>query len=138
MATRLYFPATEAAAVSPAFDGASKWSDTGQALRRKLANVKGSSAITAGTTISFTIAGLDRQYVSTRMDSGIAFTAFTDTVGIQLMTREFATTDNVDVLTILVKIVSEDGNTVRATFMNGAMNTTLEFINNATHRNAGG
>lgn len=138
MATRLYFPATEASPVNPAIDAG--WDDIGGLLRRKLADTKGSSAITIGSTISITEDTLndaiDRQYVSTRMNAGIVFTATTHTVSMQLMVREYATTDNVDMAITCIKIVSEDGNTVRATIKAiGGGFLTLEFINNVSHRN---
>src|SRR5688572_19763498 len=53
--TRLYFPASEAAPVSPSFRG--NWSNTSEASRFKLANTKGSSAITQGTQIGPWTAG---------------------------------------------------------------------------------
>jgi hypothetical protein len=136
MATRLYFPASDAAAVTPGFHA--DWTYTSQALRRKLADTKGSSAITIGSRIGPWTPGqkaLDRQYVSTRMNAGIAFNTPVDGFGCQLMVREYATADNVDKLLVGVRIVSEDGNTVRATLRVPFAGNNVEFINNATHRN---
>lgn len=138
MATRLYFPASEAAPVSSAFDAG--WEYTSEAVSRKLANVKGSSSIAAGTQIGPWTAGqdaLDRQYISTRMDAGITFTAGVTTYKGQLMAREYAGTDNVDRYRFIIKVISEDGTVVRST-LNGSItssNVTGEFVNNATHRN---
>jgi hypothetical protein len=52
-----------------------------------------------------------------------------------LMVREFATADNVDRLLVGVRVVSEDGNTVRAVLRVPISGNPTEFINNATHRN---
>jgi hypothetical protein len=135
MPTRLYFPASDAAAVSPAFD--SSWTYVSEALRRKLADTKGSSAITIGTQIGPWTPGqkaLDRQYVSTRMNAGIAFT-FGATYKAQLMVREYNNGDNVTTVVTHVRIVSEDGNTVRRVLSASDTNVGSEFINNVTHRN---
>lgn len=136
MATRLYFPTTDAAAVTPAFD--SSWNYTTEALRRKLNNTKGTTAITAGTQIGPWTVGqkaLDRQYISTRMAAGVAFTFAGALMSAQLMVREFATGDDVTRTWVVVKIISEDGNTVRRVWHSGIATTSAEFINNATHRN---
>jgi hypothetical protein len=139
MATRLYFPASDAAAVSPAFNAG--WDYVSEALRRKLADTKGSSAITAGTQIGPWTPGdfaLDRQYVSTRLAAGIVFTAGVTTYKGQLMTREFNNSDNANSIRHNIKIVSEDGSTVRVELTGGGIagsSSTTEFINNATHRN---
>jgi hypothetical protein len=137
MATRLYFPASDAAAVTPGFHA--DWTYTSEALRRRLAHVKGSSAITAGTQIGpWTPAqkALDRQYISTRMAAGVTFTISPGgSYKCNLMVREFATADNVDRLLVGVRVVSEDGNTVRAVLRVPISGNPTEFINNATHRN---
>jgi hypothetical protein len=135
MATRLYFPLDEAPAITPAF--AAGWSYNSEGLRRKLADTKGSSAITIGSQIGPWTSGqlaLDRQYISTRMDAGITFTAAVTTVKAQLMVREYNNGDNVDRISLHIRILSEDGLTVRATLRNGA-SAQAEFVNNATHRN---
>ena len=136
--TTLYFPASTAAAITPTQDAA--WDDTGQFVRRKLADTKGSSSIAAGTTINITEdtgnQALDRQYISTRMNADAVFTSGVTTITSVLMMREFATTDDVDKCILGVRILSEDGSTVRATlFTVSNHGTTGEFINNATHRN---
>jgi hypothetical protein len=137
MPTRFYFPASTAADVSPVFTG--PWDNTASAGRYKLAQTKGSSAITTGSTISAPSGGnggLDRQYISDPMSAGITFTSGSTTVKGQLMTREYNNGDNLDRLIMLVKIVSQDGNTLRATVWNkNIYGTAEEFINNATHRN---
>lgn len=135
--TRLYFPASEASVVTPAFDGT--FGTNAEVTRFKLANTKGSSAITIGTQIGpWTSASnaSDRMFVSTRMDAGITFTSGSTTISGQLMVREYANTDNVDKIVLVIKVVSEDGGTVRATIRNITNAATgAEFINNATHRN---
>jgi len=136
--TTLYFPASTAAAITPTQDAA--WDDTGQFVRRKLADTKGSSSIAAGTTINITEdtgnQALDRQYISTRMNADAVFTSGVTTITSVLMMREFANTNDVNQCILGVRILSEDGSTVRATlFTVSNHGTTGEFINNATHRN---
>ncbi len=144
MATRLYFPAVTAAAVSPAFDTGG-WGYTSEALRRKLANTKGSSAITIGSQIGPWTAGvsqyaLDRQYVSTRMDAGVVWkgVAPLTTVSMQLMCREYALSDNVSNLSTVIKVFSEDGLTERWLWKQCSYGAGNEMINNVTHQNKGG
>jgi hypothetical protein len=137
MATRLYFPASDAPAITPGFHA--DWTYTSEALRRRLAHVKGSSAITAGTQIGAWTPGqkaLDRQYISTRMAAGVTFTISPGgSYKCNLMVREYATADNIDRLLVGVRVVSEDGNTVRAVLRVPLSSNPTEFINNATHRN---
>jgi hypothetical protein len=139
MPTRLYFPLDTASPVNPGFN--SGWEYVSEALRRKLADTKGSSAITVGSQIGPWTPGqdaLDRQYVSTRLNAGIVFTAGVTTYKGQLMTREYNNGDNVTGIRHCVKIVSEDGSTVRVELTGGGLPTSSsagEFINNATHRN---
>lgn len=137
MATRLYFTLTQAAAISPAFD--SGWDYVSEALRRKLADTKGSSSITVGNQIGPWASGqqaLDRQYISTRMNAGVIFNNPATTVKGQIMVREYATTDNVASIWYTIKIISEDGNTVRITVRPFEQKAVTEFISNVTHRNA--
>ncbi len=135
-ASRFYFPASEAADVSPAFD--ISWTDTDDAVRRKLAITKGSSAIAVGSTVSFTQTdfALDRQYVSPPMT---AQTILGSTVAkMQLMVREFDAADNVDYVIVSLSVVSNDGTTLKHNLLNFAGYGTVgtEFINNATCRNS--
>lgn len=135
-AARLYFPASTAAAVSPAFNGF--WSSTTGAVRRELAITKGTSAIAAGSTISFGAATdfvLDRQYVSPPMKAQTIVGS--TTIKMQLMTREYDLADNVDYVITSVRVFSNDGTTEKANLLNFAGYGTVgnEFINNATHRN---
>jgi hypothetical protein len=135
---RFYFPASTAAAVSPAFDA--NWTFTSEAARFKLADTKGSSAITTGTQIGPWTSGqipLDRQYVSTRMDAGVVFTAASSAFQSQIMTREYATNDDITTWVMIIRVVSEDAATVRATLYANTNATGTEYINNATHRNQG-
>lgn len=136
MPTRFYFPADTAADVSPAYDAG--WNYAAEALRRALANVKGSSAITTGTQVGPWTSGnkaLDRQYVSNKL----AAQRISGTCKMQLMVREYADTDNVAAIYLCVKVVSEDGSTVRGTLLSLNYYAGIsEFINNATHRNKKG
>lgn len=136
-ATRLYFPASSASDVNPAFNG---WADSTQGVRRELANTKGSSAIAAGTTIDITEdtgnRELDRQYVSNPMIAGVVFTSGSTTVASVVMMRELAGTDDVDKCILSLRVFSEDGNTLRATILTlGNYGPVLEFVANASHRN---
>ena len=99
MATRFYFPASEAAAVTPGFDAG--WNYNSEALRRRLARPKGSSAIAAGTQVGAWTAAqtpehmaLDRQYISDEIAAG----TISGTCKGQLMVREHNNGDNVDKL----------------------------------------
>ncbi|MGH9651115.1 MAG: hypothetical protein ACRD3I_11675, partial [Terriglobales bacterium] len=135
--TRFYFPSgtSYSATVSPGFD--SGWNYTSEASRFTMRTTKGATAIAAGTQIGAWTAtagqrALDRQYISAPM----AAQTISGTVLMQLMVREFATTDNVDRCIIKVLIVSHDGATVRGTPLAiGNYSTTAEFVSNATHRN---
>ena len=133
---RFYLPGTEAAPVSPAFDGA--WEYNSEALRRKLRVSKDTSTVSAGTTIGPWTSGedaLDRQYVSERLAAGIVFDTST-TVKMQLMCRELAVADNVGTCKMGIWIVSEDGQTVRATLLAVAnySPTTTERPTTATNK----
>lgn len=136
MPTRFWFPLDTLPDVNPPFQGA--WGATAEALRRCLVTTKGASAITVGTQIDIAAGAgsnaLDRQYTSARLAAGqqVGGRALTG----QLMVREYATTDNVDRELIWAGIVSADGQTLRTTLLSLAnYGPTLEFINNATHRN---
>ncbi len=136
MATRFYFPASEAAAATPNFDGG--WNYTSEALRRRLAKPKGSSAIAAGTQIGAWTAGqtpehmaLDRQYISDPIVGG----TISGTAKGQLMVREHNNGDNVDKLICKAWVMKPDG-TSRGTLLAIAhYGTAGEFINNVSMRN---
>jgi hypothetical protein len=137
MATRFYFPATTVADVNPA-PGA--WNYITEAVFRYLAKTKGASPITLGTQVGPWTAtagqkALDRVYVSDPLSPQ----TISGTAKMQLMVREYATSDNVDQLILLIKVVSGNGATVRGTLLAlGNYASTAEFINNATHRNKKG
>jgi hypothetical protein len=135
MATRFYFPVSDAAAITPAVH--SNWGYTSEALVRKLNSVKGSSAITTGSQIGAWTPGqqaLDRQYISDGMAAGIVFTNAVTSFTMQLMVREYAAADNVDRIVLAIRVLSNDGSTVRVVLRNSS-SSAGEFINNATHRN---
>jgi hypothetical protein len=135
--TTLYFSAASSThGITPSFDAG--WNYTSEALRRDLLTAKSAGeSLTIGTQIGPWTAtagqtALDRQYISGQLQAQTISGTFTG----QLMTREYATTDNVDQLYVAVKVISSDGATVRATlFAFANATTTAEFINNATHRN---
>lgn len=131
---RLYFPAATAAPVGVSPDAG--WNYTSERLERSFALIKGSSAIAIGTQVGPWTAtagqtALDRTYVS----PPLAAQEISGTVSMQLMVREYAGTDNVDQVRLVIKVVSNDGGTVRATLYSGNGSTTAEFVNNVTHRN---
>lgn len=140
MATRWWFPLTTAAEVSPAFDAAWTFTTDTDTVRRKLAFTKAASAITAGGQIGAWTPGLialSRQYVSAPLEAGIVFTSGVTTVTMQLMCREVGTGSNIDRSHLGVRIVSEDGVTVRATLLVVANYfANVEFGNLASQRNA--
>ena len=136
--SRLWFPTTEAPAVSPAFQ--TGWEDTTEGERRKLRNVKGSDTITVGQTVDIvedsSNQDLDRQFTSTRMAAGVAFTSGITAVSSQLMVREINNNDDVDKCILGIRIVSDDGLTLRATLLAVAnYGVTAEFVNATTMRN---
>lgn len=112
MVTRLYFPFTEPAPISPTQDAG--WEDTDGLLRRRLAHIKGASALADGTSIVYTTTqdGLDRQYISYPMKAGISFTGATVTM--QIMAKESAINDDAT-SRLGIRILSRDGATVRQT-----------------------
>ncbi len=135
-ATRFYFDASTAADVTASYDAG--WEYQSEAGRYKLNRTKGSSAITIGTQIGPWTAGsanqaLDRQYISDPIEAQ----TISGTVKGQVMSREYNTSDNVNRMYITVKVVSNDGSSVRGTLL--ALNTyytNAELISNVTHRNA--
>lgn len=111
MPTRFYFPALTEAPVSPAFGG---WGETDGALRRKMVTTKGTSAISEGTSHSWTAGQtqLDRQYVS----DPIAAQTISGTAKGQLMCREFDAADNAS-FRLRLFVVSADGSVERGTLL---------------------
>ncbi len=136
--SRFWFPTTEAPAVSPAFQ--TGWEDTAEGERRKLRNVKGTDTITVGQTVDIvqdsSDQDLDRQFTSTRMAAGVAFTSGITAVSSQLMVREINGNDDVNQCILGIRIVSDDGLTLRATLLAVAnYGVTAEFTNATTMRN---
>src|SRR3990167_2958720 len=135
MATRLYFPSTGTAPLTPAID--SVWDAYGEMSRRPMNKDRGTSASAVGTQVSWTAASaaaLDRQYIGPAMAAGNVFASAT-LIG-QLMVREYNNGDNTQYLYCGIRICNSTG-TIRTTLVTTATHTTLaEFINNASHRNA--
>lgn len=131
MATRIYLPSTGSAAVSPAYDGG--WTDTTQAAaRRKCATSKISSAMASVTVMdndgNAGATTLWRQYVS----DPIAAQSITGTIKGQIRASQDGNIDNV---AVCVKVVSNDGNTVRGTLLSlGAFVTPNAFPTSLTNR----
>lgn len=108
--TRFYLPSAGAAAVSPGFDAG--WEDTSIATRLKTVTTKIASAL---TTVNFTDVDttdrdiLFRQYVG---DPLVAQTINAQNVRLQMRASETLATNDM-FLTWVLKIVSNDGTTVR-------------------------
>jgi hypothetical protein len=137
VATTLYFAATAAPPVSPTTDPDAGWTSTSLREERALNDVKGSTAIAVGSTIDTAAgagsSGLDRVYVSRRLNGAQTISGTAD---MQLMVREFATTDNVDRGLIKAYVVNAAATSITGTLLAlGNYGPTLEFINNATCRN---
>lgn len=131
MATRFYLPSTGSAAVSPAYDS---WDNTTSPdSRLKCVTTKISSAIVQGSKLSWTSGEkkLARQYVS----DPVAVQTISGTVKMQIGGGERFSDDNVDKSYLSIRVVSEDGNTVRGTLLVlGNYFANVEF-NNGTGRN---
>jgi YD repeat-containing protein len=131
--SRVYF-STTAESVAPAFH--SQWNYTSEAARYKLSKTKGTSIVAAGTRIGPWTTGtlaLDRQYVS----DPLAAQTISGTVRGYMMMREYAGTDDVGYAYATMKVVSNDGTTLRGTLLTLSVyqGSFSEFINNASHKN---
>lgn len=110
MSSRLYLPVSTAAPVTPAIDA--NYNYTADALNRYLAQTKGSSAMTNGSTIS-PAAGqkaLDRAYVSDQL----AAQTLAGTVKCYLGCFELNNADN-EITQLGIWVVSADGSTILGT-----------------------
>lgn len=138
MPTRFYFSSNEPMTyITPAFSGgAAGWSGSSQASRHKMFTEKRNSPITAGTTIDLvnTANGkyLDRQYISQPLSTQQVISGVCTGY---LMTREFATTDNVDRVCCCLRLIDKQGNHKSTILPLSGYGTTAEFVNAATHRN---
>lgn len=131
MPTRYYLPSTGAAAVSPAFDGS--WEKSDQADRIKCVTTKIGSAMGTPARNGAAVNPSDtlvRQYVS----DPIGAQTITGTVKGQVICMETANSNNL-MAQLLIKVVSNDGGTVRGTAL--AHNTAAlsnEFALTLTNR----
>lgn len=133
MATRLYFTASTAAAVSPAPSGS--WDQITDVLYRKLSDTKGSSTLADGTLISvpaFTKT-LERSYVSTRMNSGITFDTGTNCI-FWIQVKKAGASALVQYVVISIRIVSEDGSTDRLASGVSTAGASSEYTTSMTSR----
>jgi hypothetical protein len=132
--TRFYFPASSAASETTTPDAG--WNYTSEVSRHNLSASKGSSAITAGTTIgplsgTATHKGVDRMWFT----PAVGAQTISGTVSMMLMTREVAGTDNIDRPWMGIYVVR--GNSKVATLLALGVQTgaaTTEWVANATHR----
>lgn len=125
MSRRWYLPSTGAAAVSPAF---AAWDDSSEADRLKMVTTRISSAMANKiVTDNFGIVNekqLWRQYVSDPLAPG----AISGTVSGQVRCSESLATANQDEVCLCVKVVSNDGSTLRGTLLAlGFYGTTKEY-----------
>jgi len=114
MASRFYLDNTAAAAITPGF---AAWSRTADADRKRMHTTKDASAMASRTFTTITAAnntGLIRQYISDPLAGGIAFVT-SDTFTCVIRAMESAINDNINRQPICVKVISEDGATLRAT-----------------------
>jgi len=135
MVTRVYFPETEAAPVTPPSPGA-EW-EHNNGVTRKLLRTPDASAL---ATTAYTPDAADhlvnqdamhRQYVSDKLDAQ----ALSGNVKAQLQCIEANAGNNL-FLTFVVKVISEDGTTERATLLAITRDTTTEIDNSPlTNRN---
>ena len=116
MGTRFYFPASSGAVVTPTIDSA--WNDYEDYVSRRLSQTKGTSTLAFGSSIDWTSGSkaLDRQYVSDKMQSGIEFSTSVTVKG-QLVIKESGSNDNVGQIMLGIRVVSQDGGTVRRTLL---------------------
>ncbi len=136
MATRFYFPDSQAAPVTPPAAGA-EWEHV-NAQTRALLTVADSSAL---ANTAYTPDGADdltdkdalhRQYVSAALAA--------QTIGVQGITAQFqcfeANAANNLFLTFVIKVISNDGTTVQATILAITRDTSTELTTTtATNRN---
>lgn len=132
----LFFRNNDTPTISPVFSGT--WQNSTQAVRRMMSVDKNKDAITTGTTIDIGAAAganaLDRQYVTPGLAQGQFINGF---VSGQLMVREeVLDNDFVDRVLMCMKLVSNDGQTIRGTLLNlGLWSSQVEFLNSVTCRN---
>jgi hypothetical protein len=123
MSTRFYFPSSGAAAVSPAFD--SLWDTTSAAVRLKLTHPKGStSSVGSGTLTDGGLTGVvdtaAYQFVSDPIVAGAISGTFT------LVMNAAQGGGAMDgYLQTCIRVVSNDGTTVRGTLFAGQTFTTV-------------
>lgn len=113
MATRFYLPSSGGAAVAPAYDAA--WQVTSAANRYGTSTTKGGTPLalrSTGNNLAPDDNCLAAQFVSAPLAAG----TIAGTVKGQIVTRE-ATADTNAMAQIVIRVVSEDGGTVRGTLV---------------------
>jgi hypothetical protein len=131
--TRFWLPSDTAADVSPAING---WSESNEAVYRKLVMTKGSTAMADGQTVDMTCGSfcteVDREYISDPLAAGIVFTQGVTTVKGALMVRYVTTTDDILGVTFRARIVSEDGTTQRVSLLSAVISGYHEISGTST------
>ena len=117
MATRLYFSYLDASDIAPAYDGS--WGRTTEAARRLMTtDNNGDSAslvsVWANGSVSANGTALSRQFITGPMAAGISFSTSNTIKGV-VGVWESGTNDNINRIPVVLKVVSNDGSTVRAT-----------------------
>jgi hypothetical protein len=131
MATRFYLPSSGDAAVSPAFDAG--WEDTHEGQRYKLVTTKISSAMATHVFTDSDYSDRDclfHQYVS---DPIAAQTISAQTVKIQFRCYEDSALHDL-YLSIGIRVVSNDGATVRGTILAVTRDATEAVVSTLTNR----
>lgn len=127
MATRLYFVATTAPAISPPFDAG--WSSTADVVRRTLATSQAATTETLAGSVANTATSLAVQLVSPPLTAQTISGTFT----LVSRGRELATTDNVNQRWRSVRVYSGDGATLRGTLNSYAVTgSTTELATSLT------
>ena len=132
MATRFYLPSTGAAAVAPDYDGA--WEDTASASRLAAVTEKISSAM-ANAAISGDSDATDKDYL-TRQYVSVPIAAQTisvQTIKFQVRAQEDSSNNNL-FTTIGIRVVTNDGSSVRGTVLAVTSDNT-EMVVNSTPEN---
>lgn len=135
MPTRFYFSNDQTSPISPAFDAS--WEQTGQAVRRyspRKQYTTQASALANGTAITVPITTtqqiLNRQFITDGLPYRVRIAGRIDIV---IRGLENATTNNV-FLAFVLRLLSNDGATVRGTLGSSMTNVGTEFVATAATR----
>lgn len=132
MATRMYFPSTTVAPVSPVANGS--WGFTTEQSNGRLSPRVLNTSQTNGTTIGPWTSGqtaADRRYVSPSLRAPVTISG---TVKMQLLVQEQISSDN-STSRVEIYVVSKDGSTVTGTLLAiGQAGPATEYDNNLRNK----